>query len=287
MNVSIDFGGSTIDAARWSNDGKLLSVQTFERFPHLNYQDLQSFFDASALALDGARKVSVTGGRSSTFVTSHQGIPVVHVPEIEAIGRGGWYLFQNDERFKNLSFTGSLLVVSMGTGTCMVLVKVKDGEYFSSRHVGGTGVGGGTFLGLSKLLLGENDPAKLIPMFQKGSSSAVDLSVFDIVGGGIGVVPADATASNLGKLARDTGYTKEDLAAGIANLIGQTIGITSTFAAMAHGAKKVLLTGKLTAMEEIVRFVQRTGELYGVSMVAPVKSAFVSAVGAGCQFPPG
>lgn len=284
MDVSIDFGGSTIDAARWSHDGKLLSVQTFERFPHLNHSDLQIFFESTALTLNGAQKVLVTGGRSSTFGSSYRGIPVVHVPEIEAIGRGGWYLFQHDERFKNQSFSGSLLVVSMGTGTCMVLVEVKDGEYVSSRHLGGTGVGGGTFLGLSKLLLGENDPAKLIPMFQKGSSSAVDLSVFDIVGGGIGVVPADATASNLGKLARDTGYTKDDLAAGIANLIGQTIGITSTFAAMGHGAKTVLLTGKLTAMEGIVRLVQHTGELYGVSMAVPEKSAFVSAVGAGCQF---
>jgi len=261
MFVSLDFGGSTLDVVFWGEDGNLKKFFSVE--------NVDVSLDEFALSWKEVEKVVVTGGKSRNFLGEFRGKKIVKVDEIESIGKGGGFLFGGEQ-------TEKILVVSMGTGTCMVEV---DGGV--CRHIGGTGVGGGTFLGLTKELLGETDLVKLKKMFSHGKASMVDLSVEDIVGGDIGIISGDATASNLGKLVREIDFSKSDLASGIVNLIGQSIGTTVVFAAQACGCDRVVLTGKLTRIEQIVEVIMRVGGFYGVEMVVPEKAAYVSAIGAG------
>jgi len=279
MIYSIDFGGSTIDVVSWRN-ARVHAVKSFERYEDSKTVEPMDFLKANRRILKGAEKIFVTGGRSRILLKSFNGIPLEKVNEIEAIGRGGYALLKRQITPKQLKGIRSVLVVSMGTGTCMVKAMIGRKGFLGAKHVGGTGVGGGTFMGLSKLLLVETSPASLKKMFARGDRKKVDLSVYDIVGSGIGLVPADATASNLAKISRSIEFSKSDLAAGIVNLVGHTIGVLAAFAAKAHKCDLVLLCGKLTLMEQVTAAALASGKIYGVKMLVPPDGGFISALGA-------
>lgn len=274
MLFSLDFGASTIDALWWRNK-KIFKLRSFDTQPNF-YENLESFFRDFPLELRGISCIHVTGGKSHLFKRIFRGVKVQSVSEIDAIGYGGWYLHPK-------KMDRSFLVVSMGTGTCMVHVKVVSKERIRCQHIGGTGVGGGTFLGLAREILGETDISKLIRRFRHGNLRHIDLSVRDIIGSGIGIVPGDATASNLGKLAyasSEIRFSQDDLALGIANLIGQTLATTSIFAAQAHKLKTIILTGKLTRIQKIMDVIFSVGKIYGMNIVLPQRAQYVSAIGA-------
>ncbi|MFQ6075713.1 MAG: Fumble domain-containing protein, partial [Candidatus Bathyarchaeia archaeon] len=92
------------------------------------------------------REAVVTGGGSSHLPSTLSGIRINRVDELQATGAGG------------LAMSGlkEAVVVSMGTGTAIL-----HATEAKTTHLGGTGVGGGTLIGLSKLLIGETDPEKL------------------------------------------------------------------------------------------------------------------------------
>ncbi|MEM4462102.1 MAG: pantothenate kinase, partial [Candidatus Bathyarchaeia archaeon] len=166
--------------------------------------------------LEDIVSIAVTGGGARFLKVGELfGIPLVVVDEVEAIGLGGIAL----------TGKGRALVVSMGTGTAMVVVE----DYGRSiRHIGGTGVGGGTLLGLGRLLLNKHSVEVLENLAERGDPSRVDLTVFDIAGGPVGVVPGEATASNFGKISDEA--RDEDVAAALFNLIGQVVGVLAVFA---------------------------------------------------------
>lgn len=280
MILALDFGASTVDSVRMQN-GTIGAIQTFESLDTVTH-DLSAFLNESGVDISGISHIRVTGGKSRTFPHEVFGIPVSKVDEIEAIGCGGMFLFRSERRRAN----GHFLVVSMGTGTCMVHVHAAVGR-ISCRHIGGTGVGGGTFLGLAREMLGETDVPRLLERFRRGDMRKVDLSVGDIVGGGIGMISADVTASHFGKLARSIDFHKDDLAAGIVNCIGQTIGVLAVFGAAEIRARSrctevpIILTGKLARIEEILDIILSVGKMYNVKMIVPRHAEYVSAVGAG------
>jgi ribonuclease HI len=143
--------------------------------------------------------------------------------------------------------------------------------------VGGTAVGGGTLVGLGKLILGQTQALKIQDLAKKGDLTKVDISVQDIVGGGIGIIPGFATASNFGKLDHPK---PEDLALGICNLIGQTIAAVANFAAETYQLKQIVLTGKLTRVNIIVDLIKKTGKIYQREIIVPRHAGFVGALGA-------
>ncbi|MBU1018632.1 MAG: hypothetical protein ABII07_01145 [Patescibacteria group bacterium] len=261
MEISLDFGGSTIDAVFWEGD-RILKVETFEAC------DVE-VADLSRFANDDVSKIYVTGGKSRFFTEEVFGIPVIKVSEIDAIGRGGTWRMAD----------GKWLVVSMGTGTCIVSVDCRQ-DVVDCKHVGGTGIGGGTFLALARELLGISDLDEILRIGAKGSSQKVDLSVEDIVGGGIGRIAADSTASNLGRLAREIDFDDEDLAAGLINLIGQTIGSAAVFAAQAEKVSQIVLIGKLTKAKAVTDIIKRIAEAYDFEVFIPDNANFASAIGA-------
>lgn len=277
---SFDFGGSTVDVARWENN-RLTSLHSHER-PDVPTHSLNAFLSAQLFPLEKVEGFFVTGGKSHAFETAIGKVPVVSVDEIFAIGRGGQALLHhhrhpNKPFMRKDVFREKALIVSMGTGTCLVKV---DGS--TCVHLGGTGVGGGTFLGLCHLLLHEKDPTRLVELFREGDASKVDVSVGEIVGRSIGRISEADTASNLGKLGFRDGvdFDPADLAAGIFKLVAQTIGTAAVFAARSESLRTIVLTGKLTRIDPIVALVSALAREYDCDVVLPARAEAVAAIGA-------
>jgi type II pantothenate kinase len=67
-------------------------------------------------------------------------------------------------------------VVSAGSGTAIVAGR---GDQYA--HITGSAVGGGTLLGLARLLLGTADPQEIDGLALQGDPNGVDLSLADVI----------------------------------------------------------------------------------------------------------
>lgn len=218
-----------------------------------------------------AERIAVTGGRSRGLPESWQGVPLLKVPEPEAIGRGG------------LSLTGldRALIVSCGTGTAIVTADrtVDGGRY---HHVTGTAVGGGTLLGLAHALIGVSDPQQVAELAAAGQASAVDTTLAEVLGGGLGQLPPEATAVNLGRLA-DLQQPPEpaDLAAALVTMVAQVISLLAINAARAHGFTNIVLIGRLPVLMPVRQTLDGVADLYShPRFLVPEAGAMATALGA-------
>jgi len=222
---------------------------------------LSRAYDASAI-----RKVAVSGGGSRMIGKELCGISVQRVDEVTANGLGGLFLSGKRQG----------LIVCVGTGTSIVAAH-DDGK--KVNHIGGTGVGGGTVMGLARRMFGINDFQTLENMASKGSTNKADLTVADIVGGPVGIIPADATASNLARLNDET--PSEDVAAGIFNLVSQVVGVVSSMAAKSCNLEEdVILVGRLVKSPLVSRIIRETTSVLGIKAFVPENCEYCTAVGA-------
>lgn len=220
----------------------------------------------SGIDLKNVNLVAVSGCGSRRIGNSLSGFSVEKVDEIQAIGRGGLVLAEQSKG----------LIVSVGTGTAMV-VGFDGGKRV--KHVGGTGIGGGTIMGLSRRLLGINNFLSLERMASKGNTCNVDLTIADILDGPIGILPAQATASNFGRLKEES--SKEDVAAGIFNMVSQTIGVLASITAKAYNLETdLILVGGLIRSKLVGDIIVETAKLFGIRAYIPNDCEYCSAVGA-------
>jgi type II pantothenate kinase len=262
MIVGIDIGGSTTDAVLLDDVPRVVTVEA-------NHPVAAAAGALGKLVSDLNHRltdisvIAATGGGARWLGEDLLGVPVRKVPEITAIGVGG----------STLAGCTEALVVSMGTGTAMVSVK---GTVI--QHVGGTGVGGGTLLGLSRHLLNVTQLETLEEMAERGDLSRIDLTVGDIAGGPIGNLPADATASNFGKLSSDV--RPEDKARALVNMIGEVIVVLSVVAARANDLHDIVLTGKLVRVRSFLERIKATRLLFERRFIIPEHAEFATAIGA-------
>lgn len=266
--VGIDIGGSTTKAVALKGN-EILGISEMPSSDPLatSIGLLGKLLVTMGCSLHDVEIMAIAGGRSSQLPDNILGLRVVKVNEIVAAGTGGIVLTELDEA----------MVVSMGTGTALIEVR-ENGRRI--RHIGGTGVGGGTLLGLARKMLGISDISVLVEMAEKGDSKNVDLTVGDIVGNGIGILSAEMTASNLGRVG-DTS-SPEDLAAGITNLVGEVVASVSFLAASKLGLEdKVVLVGRVAKLPPVLKSIRRVLLSFGVKPVVPKLPEYAVAVGAG------
>jgi len=263
MIVGIDIGGSTTDAVILENGG--LHVVTIEANDPVAAAAgaLGKLVANYGIKLEEIECVAATGAGSRVLTESLLGRPVVKVNEFTAIGIGG----------TSLAGKESALVVSLGTGTAIVSV-TRD----KIAHFSGTGVGGGTLLGLAKHMLGVSTIERLEKLARKGDLRRIDLSVRDIAGGAIGDLPASTTAANFGKISADA--TPEDKALAIMNMIVESIGVLALASARACGQENIVLTGKLSRLFRFMQEVKRLDFPFGRRFVIPEHADFATAIGA-------
>ena len=261
--LGVDVGGSTTKIVAF--DQKvigMLQVRAGDQLTSL-YGAVGNLLHQYNLKLQDVEKIVLTGVGASLIQEDIYGIPTHKVNEFAAIGKGGLLLAQEDEA----------LVVSMGTGTAFVYAKSNEVE-----HIGGSGVGGGTLIGLSQELLGETHFDAIMALAETGDLSHVDLSVQDISNENISTLPKNVTASNFGRI--KTTATKGDLALGLINMIFQTAGVMAAFTAKARGFKKVIVTGSLTALPQGREIFDGIEALHGIPFIIPKDATFATALGA-------
>ena len=84
----------------------------------------------------------------------------------------------------------------------------------------------------------------------------------------------DSTASNFGKLSDIA--NKHDIARGIVNMVGETIGMLAVFAARNHGLDRVVLTGNLTTLAPIRAVFRSMEQLFGIRFIIPENAQYAS-----------
>lgn len=148
--------------------------------------------------------------------------------------------------------------------------------------MGGTGVGGGTLLGLSSSMLNVRDFNDLINTARDGSLRHIDLTIGDITNDLLVGLPPETTASNFGKLSDLA--SKADVAMGIINLVFQTIGMIAVFATRIDQTHDIILTGNLTNVPQAEPIFKRLGEIFEVRFITPPNAEYSTAVGAAISF---
>ena len=266
MNISADFGITVTDTLR-RKDKELIHKMDLSS-AHLDHDRVRQIFpDIDFDTNEGF--LAVTGGRHLELGDKIDNTTIIHVNEIEAIGEGSMSLagINNNE---------STIIVSAGSGTACI--HSHQGIF---THCSGTGVGGGTVLGLSKLLLGTSDPNEIAALAEKGNESFVDLILEDVVSGPIGQLPSTTTAVNFGKISKvDEEYSKEDIAAGIINLVGQTAARIATSVAMMFQASQIVVVGRAPSFNGLKRSLEDAASITGFTPHFPEKGEYASALGA-------
>lgn len=270
--VGIDVGGSTTKIVGFRRNGQSetliapLFVQATDPITSI-YGAFGRFTMENGLSLDDIDKVMMTGGGSSFRSQPIYSLPCNNVSEFECIGLGGLYLSGLDEA----------IVVSMGTGTALIHSK-KVGGATEIKYLGGTGVGGGTLLGLTQKLTGVGTVEHIEALCAEGNISKIDLRISDISKNRTYENMKDnLTVSNFGKVSDIA--TPEDLALGVANMVAETIAMVAVFAARGCGVKDVVLTGNLSTIAPIRQTFEGLDQ-FGVNFIIPENAQFGTVIGA-------
>ena len=274
MNVviGIDIGGSTtkIVGFVYKNGWELIEPDLITANDPVTatYGAFGKFIAENGLRLSDISKVVMTGVGASHIKQGLYELDCRRVPEFDCIGRGGLYT----------SGLSEALIVSMGTGTAMVHASESKGM----KYLGGTGVGGGTLMGLSKLLLGTGSVENVEKYAEHGSLEEIDLRIKDLTGqSAMGRLESDLTASNFGKVSDSAG--KDDIASGIINMVLETVGMISIFAARSVNVSSIVLTGNVTQLREAQAKFDEFSRLEvgkGLNFTIPKYSRFATAIGA-------
>ncbi len=213
----------------------------------------------------GDREVEVraTGCMAMTLPDRLNSATIVRIPEFEALAVGG----------RVLSGLKDGVMATVGTGTS--IIRIGNGE-----HLGGTGVGCGTLLGLARAMIGVRDPDELSELAQKGDPAGVNLLVGDICPLPIGHLLESVTASNMARLREATDVRREDIAAGIYSLVGEVVATVATYVARSAGFREVIYAGGGIVDPVLRNVIQKTTEFWGLKPIFVDDPIFVGAIGA-------
>ncbi len=272
--IGIDVGGTTTKIVGFREDShgkkELISPQFVRATDPLTsiYGAFGKFTAENALELSDIDRILMTGAGSSVISKSIYNLNCVPVPEFTSIGIGGLYLSGLDEA----------IVVSMGTGTALIHAKRENGAH-SIEYLGGTGMGGGTLVGLSRKILGVDTVEHIEQLCVEGDLDNIDLRIKDISNSHLyHGINENLTAANFGKVSDLA--TSSDFALGIANMVAETIMMLAIFAARNYGLRDIVLIGNLTTLQPIRSVFEANEQHFGVHFLIPENSQFGTVIGA-------
>ena len=271
--IGIDVGGTTTKIVGFNKNENGLSLiePQFVRATDpvtSAYGAFGKFTLQNDIALDKIDCVMMTGAGAGTIDKPIYSVKCNAVSEFSCIGQGGLYLSKLNEA----------VVISMGTGTALVYAK-RNGNNIETKYLGGTGVGGGTLVGLTRKILGVDNIEHIEQLCEGGNLENVDLRIKDISGKGkYNGVNDELTAANFGKLSDIA--SKHDIALGIANMVAETVGMIALFAARDYKVRNIVLTGNLTAVKPIRERLLALNENFEVNYLIPENANFATVIGA-------
>lgn len=263
MNIGIDAGGTLIKVAYMKND-----LLEFEKFPIADLEHVASWING----LDNI-KICTTGGKA-TFLRSLLSQKAEQIVEFEATSSGVRHLLATSGITEE-----SYILTNVGTGTSIHRIDKSE-----QQRVGGTGVGGGTMMGLSQLLTGITDYDSIVPLAAKGIRDRIDLKVSQIYKGTVPPIPGDLTASNFGNvdpMVSKADLEKEELLASVIGMVGETVATVSVLAAGQYGVSSVVFIGSSFIRNEFLKdVVQSYTRLRGANPIFLENGEYSGAIGA-------
>ena len=268
--VGIDVGGSTTKIVGFDGDKLFTPILVKATDPIASvYGGFGKFTSDNNISLKDIDKVMVTGVGSAFIGDNIYGIETVHINEFTANGKGGLYLSGIDEA----------VVVSMGTGTAYVYANGKTKEY---THLGGTGVGGGTLIGLADKLIGVHSVQNVASLALEGNLENIDLRISDITDTAISPALQDnTTASNFGKISDLA--SREDIALGLLNMVFETIAMMAIFSARTKNIRDIVIIGHLAVLPQSKEIFDKLKNMFNVNIIIPENAAYGTVIGAALE----
>jgi len=225
-------------------------------------KNLEKFIAENNINIEKIENITLTGIGALNFDENIYDIPVKIKDEFLCVAEGASFVTKNDD----------ILVVSIGTGTAFIR---KNKE--NIKHMGGTGVGGGTLENLCKRLANVNSFEEILELAQKGNLNNIDLKVKDITENQISNLNLDTTVCNFGKNGK---ANDEDLVLAVINMIFETIGVMSAFLLKNDNIKEVITTGTLTTIPLTKEILNHVEELHDIKFIIPENSEYITCIGA-------
>ncbi len=269
MIIGIDVGISTTKIVGLTREEKILSpirIKADDPVTSL-YGAFGKFLHDNGIALGDVEQVMVTGVGAGYITEDVYGLPTAHVDEFTADGLGARYEVDMDR----------MIVVSMGTGTSLVLCDGRDIHRF-----GGLALGGGTLIGLARVMLKTGNISQIVELAEHGDLANIDVTVGEISRMPVTSLSKDATASLFGNATADAKV--EDLALGIIWTVLQTIGSATILASIGTGITDYVLIGNLSLLPQCRDLFPILERMFDVRFHIPTHSDFATAIGAALYF---
>ncbi|MEH7885018.1 type II pantothenate kinase [Bacillus sp. JJ1609] len=260
--IGIDAGGSLIKIAFEEN-----SRLRFKKYPIEDLDSALNWLKMFAVS----KKIVLTGGKAGMIKADFFPEDEI-VNEFTAACEGAKYLMEQEK----MSLQEKVLLVNIGTGTSWF---VMEGSHY--ERVLGSGIGGGTFMGLGTLLGNSRDFSELVELASRGTRGNVDLLVKDIYHPEEPPIPGDLTASNFAKASNGKESSEADQMASAINMISETITLLSVQAATLHSTKKVVYIGStLSGNKPLQSYLELYAKMSGLETVFLRDGEYSGALGA-------
>jgi type II pantothenate kinase len=271
MIVGIDIGSTITKAVSIEKGGLIRKVKTKAMDAVTSATGaFGKMLVENGIRLTDIEKIRITGAGASKIKDDIFGIPTEKIDEVSAIGVGGLFLAHKE----GLSAEKPIVITNIGTGTILIEAS-KD----RIAHLGGSGVGGGTILGLSKRLISLSAFNDIMEAAKDGNRKPVDLLLEDITETDISFLSRESTAANFGKML-DTAKNP-DIALAIIMLVFEVIGMLSVFAARGKHIDNVLITGSGSDNPIGKKSLDEIGAMHRIRFVYPDDAQYTTAIGAG------
>ncbi|MCD8282497.1 MAG: type II pantothenate kinase [Prevotella sp.] len=269
MVIGIDVGISTTKIVGITGERDIvrpLRIKADDPVTSL-YGAFGKFLHTNGIALADVSRVMITGVGAGYIKDNIYGKPTTIVDEFIADGLGA--RFDADlER---------MIVVSMGTGTSIVLCDGKD-----IRRLGGLALGGGTLVGLARIMLKTSDIRQILELARHGDLANIDVTVGEISPLPVSRLAPTATASLFGNATADA--KPEDIALGLIWTVLQTIGSATILSSLGTGIADYVMIGNLSLLPQCKQLFPILEKMFDVRFFIPPHSEFATAIGAALSF---
>lgn len=234
MKIGIDAGGTLIKVAELDGNDR-----TFKKYPSADIDLVIQTLNDQHFKDD----VYLTGGKAE-YMKNRLNFDVTSSIEFDATFRGLTQLLREAD-----TPLDRYVYLNVGTGTSF-----HQATNASQERVGGSGVGGGTIMGLSYLLTGIDDFDTITERAESGDRDNIDLKVHHIYNGKPSPIPGDLTASNFGRiLETKKSATAEDQLIAVIGLVAETVTAMAINLADAHDTKNMVFIGSTFLNNKVMK----------------------------------
>ncbi|MDR3258642.1 MAG: hypothetical protein LBT51_03395 [Fusobacteriaceae bacterium] len=249
--LCMDCGSSYVKTLFFDNNGFVTSKYSYENF---SIKEILKSVDTKNTV------IILTGVRGDEIHKEISPLFVIRYTEMECISA-----------IATSIGIDQAIIASIGTGTFFIVLENNTGIHF-----GGTGIGGGTFIGLAARLLNITDPVEVEKLAETGNLTKINHTIEELTNSGISYLTNDYTASNFSKL---SGGSPNDIAAGIHSLVAEVIGMMGAQIAVSHKIKTIIFTGAVCKNRLICERLVMCMELFSLKAIFIDKPEFGTCFG--------